>query len=80
MELLCREVEKTLGLDMGAMVEERFIDAVAISHEFTDHCHRQTLEELDPSTPIFANDVCSLDHSKHHREVEYVLMRRAESN
>jgi hypothetical protein len=29
------------------------IDAVAISHEFTDHCHRATLEELPPSVPIF---------------------------
>lgn len=30
-----------------------YIDMVAISHEFTDHCHRATLEELLPSTPIF---------------------------
>lgn len=30
-----------------------YIDAAAISHEFTDHCHRATLEELPPSTPIF---------------------------
>lgn len=30
------------------------IDAVIISHEFTDHCHRQTLTELDPATPVFA--------------------------
>lgn len=31
-----------------------YIDAVAISHEFTDHCNQHTLLELDPSTPIFA--------------------------
>ena len=31
-----------------------FIDAVAISHEFTDHCNHRTLLELDASTPIFA--------------------------
>jgi hypothetical protein len=29
------------------------IDAVAISHEFTDHCHRATLEELPATVPIF---------------------------
>lgn len=30
------------------------ISAVVISHEFTDHCHRATLLELPPSTPIYA--------------------------
>lgn len=36
-----------------------FIDVVAISHEFTDHCHKATLEELPPGTPIFATDVAA---------------------
>lgn len=31
-----------------------YIDAVAISHEFTDHCHKATLLELPKSTPVFA--------------------------
>ena len=31
-----------------------FIDAVVISHEFTDHCNKSTLLELDPETPVFA--------------------------
>ena len=31
-----------------------YIDAVVCSHEFTDHCHRKTLEEVDPSVPCFA--------------------------
>ena len=31
-----------------------FIDAVVISHEFTDHCHQTTLEEVSPSVPVFA--------------------------
>ena len=31
-----------------------FIDAVVISHEFSDHCHQATLEELSPSIPVFA--------------------------
>ena len=34
--------------------ENEYIDAVAISHEFTDHCNQHTLLELDTSTPIFA--------------------------
>jgi hypothetical protein len=33
-----------------------YIDAVAISHEFTDHCHKATLLELDPSVPVFATE------------------------
>ena len=36
-----------------------FVDAVVVSHEFTDHCHRATLEELPPSTPVFATDVAA---------------------
>lgn len=36
-----------------------FVDAVVVSHEFTDHCHRTTLEELPPSTPVFATDVAA---------------------
>lgn len=55
-EALCWEVEDK------ERREGRVIDAVAISHEFTDHCHEQTLRELDPDTPVFANDVCILFH------------------
>lgn len=32
------------------------IDAVVISHEFTDHCHQATLLELSKQTPVFATD------------------------
>jgi hypothetical protein len=35
---------------------DSFIDVVAISHEFTDHCHEATLRELPSSTPVFAAD------------------------
>lgn len=35
------------------------VDVVAVSHEFTDHCHRATLEELPRRTPIFATDVAA---------------------
>jgi hypothetical protein len=31
-----------------------YIDVVVISHEFTDHCHQLTLEEIDISVPCFA--------------------------
>ena len=31
-----------------------YVDAVVISHEFTDHCNKHTLLELDPEVPIFA--------------------------
>jgi hypothetical protein len=30
------------------------IDAVIISHEFTDHCHEQTLRSLSATVPVFA--------------------------
>ena len=30
------------------------IDAVVISHEFSDHCHKETLLEVHPSVPLFA--------------------------
>ena len=33
---------------------QSYIDAVIISHEFTDHCNKRTLLELDPGTPVFA--------------------------
>jgi len=33
---------------------ESAIDAVVISHEFSDHCHKETLLEVHPSVPVFA--------------------------
>ena len=44
------------GINSDDGEEHRLIDAVAISHEFTDHCHRATLEELSSKTPVFATD------------------------
>lgn len=35
------------------------IDAVIISHQFTDHCHQNTLLELPVSTPVYASDVAA---------------------
>ncbi|KAF2713529.1 hypothetical protein K504DRAFT_479275 [Pleomassaria siparia CBS 279.74] len=35
---------------------ETLIDAVAVSHEFTDHCHRETLLEVHRDVPVFATE------------------------
>ncbi|KAJ4375420.1 hypothetical protein N0V86_006951 [Didymella sp. IMI 355093] len=39
--------------------DETLIDAVAISHEFTDHCHKETLLELHRDVPVFATEEAS---------------------
>ncbi|GKT47756.1 uncharacterized protein ColSpa_07937 [Colletotrichum spaethianum] len=48
------------GLEEGAegskVTNSSYVDLVAMSHEFTDHCHQPTLKELPPSTPVFAPD------------------------
>jgi hypothetical protein len=36
--------------------EETLIDAVAVSHEFTDHCHKDTLLEVHADVPVFATE------------------------
>lgn len=51
--------KKSLRLKGGVDVET-FIDAVAISHEFTDHCHKDTLLEVHKDVPVFATKVSSL--------------------
>lgn len=38
----------------GANEVGTMIDAVAISHEFSDHCHAPTLLQLHPDVPVFA--------------------------
>lgn len=35
---------------------ETLVDAVVLSHEFTDHTHRATLLEINPITPVFATE------------------------
>lgn len=42
--------------DASSDISESFIDAVVISHEFTDHCHQATLLELPKPTPVFATE------------------------
>ncbi|KAK5132152.1 hypothetical protein LTR08_000309 [Meristemomyces frigidus] len=47
-----RKSKSAVASEEGAT--HTFIDAVAISHEFTDHCHQPTLLELHPDVPVFA--------------------------
>ncbi|OCK78294.1 hypothetical protein K432DRAFT_357042 [Lepidopterella palustris CBS 459.81] len=65
-EELAREIEILAGElrlgksrlsigDAGADIST-FIDAVAISHEFTDHCHKETLLEIGKDIPVFATE------------------------
>ncbi|RWA14301.1 hypothetical protein EKO27_g776 [Xylaria grammica] len=54
---LIGELEKGVGPhESDAAEPDSYIDVVAISHEFTDHCHEATLRELPSSTPVFAPD------------------------
>jgi hypothetical protein len=34
--------------------KELWIDAVVVSHEFTDHMHKETLLEISPQVPVYA--------------------------
>lgn len=55
-----REVEgQSRTSDTAGNDTASFIDLVVISHEFTDHCHRATLEELPPNTCVFAADLAA---------------------
>ena len=45
--------------DVAHAQRSEMIDVAAISHEFTDHCNKRTLLELDPLTPIFAPKVAA---------------------
>ena len=42
--------------DLQLPQNHSFIDAVIVSHEFTDHCHQSTLQEIDHRVPVFATD------------------------
>lgn len=44
------------GLRPGKARDATLIDAVAISHEFTDHCHKATLLEVHGDVPVFATE------------------------
>ncbi|CAN9343060.1 unnamed protein product [Alternaria alternata] len=65
-EELARQVEILAGgLRMGRkgrkrnieeVEEESYVDCVAVSHEFTDHCHKETLLEVHRDVPVLATD------------------------
>ncbi|KAF2246587.1 hypothetical protein BU26DRAFT_49730 [Trematosphaeria pertusa] len=80
-EELARQIEILAGglrlgrgritnLQAGADIET-FVDAVAISHEFTDHCHKETLLEIHPDVPVFATEQAAklISSFKHFRSV-----------
>lgn len=62
-EAFCRETER-LAAEMedpdhtsrapASESKSTHIDAIVISHEFTDHCHKATLLECSSSTPVIA--------------------------
>lgn len=44
---------KGVDVEQRLDTEVSLIDAVAVSHEFTDHCHEETLRQVHPDTPVF---------------------------
>ncbi|KAI0447659.1 hypothetical protein F4803DRAFT_272345 [Xylaria telfairii] len=57
LDSLLRELEDGAGTGSAARDDgDSYVDVVAISHEFTDHCHKETLRELPAPTPVFAPD------------------------
>ncbi|KAI7675390.1 hypothetical protein KC318_g971, partial [Hortaea werneckii] len=73
MEILASGLRLGQGRKTNAAIEaasdpdETFIDAVAVSHEFTDHCHKETLLEVHPDVPVFAiHEAARLIQSWHH--------------
>lgn len=54
-----KELDEMLAeMEDGVSKEEgtSYIDCVAISHEFTDHCHEATLRELPKTVPVVATE------------------------
>ena len=40
-------------------ISRSFVDAVVVSHEFTDHCNKATLLEFQPEIPVFATKLAA---------------------
>ncbi|KAM3425539.1 hypothetical protein BST61_g7486 [Cercospora zeina] len=61
----------TVNIEEALSKEPTLIDAVTISHGFTDHCHRETLLELHKDVPVFAAVEAAklVDGWKHFRTV-----------
>lgn len=59
LERMVRGDDAEEDLAMEDEEEDRsYIDAVVICHEFTDHCHQDTLLEVAKSVPVFGTKVC----------------------
>ena len=89
LEELMHEIEglaRRLSSDSNGKVmndkKDTFIDALAISHEFTDHCHKETLLEIHPDVPVFAiKEAAKLIQSwKHFRTVTTVSVFGKDGN
>lgn len=53
------ELDSVLAeMEGGSSAEQgvSYIDCVAVSHEFTDHCHEATLRELPAGVPVIATE------------------------
>lgn len=74
---LAQQLEDAISSATPAWKPATFIDAVVVSHEFTDHMHQQTLLEVDPSVPVYAtakaaNIIASWKHFKTVNTVEKI--------
>lgn len=59
-ERTASEEDEDVDMDVDGEDEGRScIDAVVICHEFTDHCHKDTLLEVDKRVPVFGTKVCT---------------------
>jgi hypothetical protein len=57
-EEVIRSREKAARGEKNESVPQKagsYIDAVVVSHEFTDHMHKETLLEINPHVPVFAS-------------------------
>jgi len=67
------EGQKTFngGETQEAASSGSFVDVVVISHEFTDHCHKETLLEVDKNVPVIATTKAAalIKSWKHFRQV-----------
>ncbi|KAF1969801.1 hypothetical protein BU23DRAFT_652148 [Bimuria novae-zelandiae CBS 107.79] len=73
--------KRTSGLKVASGAE-MFINALAISHEFTDHCHKDTLLEVHPDVPVFAAEQAAklVSGFNHFRTVVTILTFTSENS
>ena len=59
-QLLESRYSKRASFLANENINQSYIDAIVISHEFTDHCNKATLLEFEPKTPIFATKIAAV--------------------